>query len=422
LEQLLASPTNLATEASLAAWLDDNKVSFVVTSHGMKQLLPKLTTAIRAMQEVLRQTQGENGQFAADAMNLYLDFFTAAQSEVEQFGLGLRIDSAQNIDVAKFVQFTPGGACAQWAAKAKPAAQDLLTGLPDDPYSFAMGGIMSHGATEHLMRFSVKMMQSNPRLNLSAEQAQKYVEISTGAMRGVRSMAMLLGVAEPGTGLYGNTTVVLGVDDAQQYLDNYEKTLAAMRELAQETKSPVIPVVTSDRITVDDTEALEVSTEFPDVKQLMPPGGPDPQKMMRLVTGAEGKLKIYVAPADDHTVVMAYTSLDNLKAAIEFYHSKQPGLSSEAGVAQVASKLPPGAQWVAYVSLSGIAKAAQQFASTFSGAPATAIPDFPESPPLGIAAKVSPSGLEGHLVVSAETLRAIGDVVSKFRSSNSPQQ
>lgn len=422
LEQLLGATTNLSTDAAVAAWLDANQVSFVVTPHGMQQLLPKLTDGIRAAQENLRQVQAEQGQIAADALNMYLDFFTAVQSEVDRFGVGLQIDSAQNIDVVKHVRFAPGGACAQWAANAKPAAEDLLAGLPADPYVAAIGGVMPQGAIESLMKFSVKMMQSQPMFNLSAEQAQEYADISTEAMSGVRSMAMLLGVAEPGTGLYGNTTAVMTVDDAQQYIEGYEKTLAAMREFAQEAKSPLIPVVTSERIKVDDTEVLEVSTDLSDMQQFWPPGSPDPQRMMQLLTGREGKLKVYVAPADEHTIVMAYTSVENLKTALEFCRSNQPGLSSGAGVAQVASKLPPGSQWVAYLSLSGVVKAAQRVTSTLSGGSATWIPDFPECPPLGIAAKVSPSGAEGHLVVMEDTLRAIGDVVAKIRGSGSPQQ
>ena len=117
--------------------------------------------------------------------------------------------------------------------------------------------------------------------------------------------------------------------------------------------------------------------------------------------------------------MMAYTSLERLKAALDFYKSKQPGLSGDAGVAKVAAALPPGSQVVAYASLSGVAKVAQQFAAMLPGGRATAIPDFPDSPPLGIAAKVSPSGAEGHLIVTAETLRAIGDAVAKARGAAS---
>lgn len=426
LEQFLASTENLATDASLAAWLDANQASVVVTSQGIKQLIPKLTSGIRALQTQLRQTGGEQGQSAADAFNLYLDLFTAAEPEVEQLSVGLRIDSAQTVDLAKRVQFTPGGAWAQWAATAEPATEDLLAGLQAGPFVVAAGGVIPPGTMEHMMKFSVQMMQNQPMFKLTPEQAKRYAELSTGAMSGAQSMRMLVGVAEPGTGLYGNTSSVMTVDDSKRFLEGYEKSLAAMREFAQESKSAAIPVATSQRIMLGETEALEVSMDLPDMKQFMPPGSPDPQKMMQLFVGGDGKLKIYIAPADEHTVVMAYTSLERLKAALDFYKSKQPGLTGDAGVAKVAASLPPGSQAVAYVSLSGVAKAVQQFATMLPGVPAGAIPELPDSPPLGFAAKVSPTGAEAHLIVTAETLRAVGDVVAKARGAapgpNPPQQ
>ena len=163
-------------------------------------------------------------------------------------------------------------------------------------------------------------------------------------------------------------------------------------------------------------EALEVSMTLPQMKQLTTQGGPDMQRMMELMFGAQGELKIYVAAADAHSVVMAYTSPERLKAALDFYRSKQPGLSRDAGVAKVAAALPAGSQVVAYVSLGGVAKAAKQFATMFPGGQSV-IPDFADSPTFGIAAKVSPAGAEGHLVVTAETLRVIGAAVAKARGA-----
>ncbi len=48
-----------------------------------------------------------------------------------------------------------------------------------------------------------------------------------------------------------------------------------------------------------------------------------------------------------------------------------------------------------------------------------AIPEFADSPPLGMAVKFSSAGAEGHLVVTAETLRTIGDAVAKARGAAS---
>jgi hypothetical protein len=266
-----------------------------------------------------------------------------------------------------------------------------------------------------LMKLSVKLMQDQYGFRLTPEQAQKYVELSTDMMRSVRSMRMVLGVPEPGTGLYGNTSVVMVVDDSPRFLNFYEKSLSAMSQLAQETKSPVIPAATSKRIPLGEAEALEVTMDLPDMKGFWPSGGPDLQSIMQHMYGASGQLKIHLASADAHTILMSYTSLERLKASLDFYKSRRPGLSGDAGVAKVAAAMPAGSQFVAYISLSGVAEVVRQFTTAFAGGRASAIPDFPNCPPIGIAAQIAPLRIEGHLIITAETLRTIGDTVANTR-------
>jgi len=415
LEHVLAATTNLATDTSLAEWLDTNKASMVVTSGGLKLFAPKLTAGIRAMQGQMRQMGGEQGQTGADALDMYVQLFSAMEHEVGQFGIGLRIDAAQTIDLVKRIEFMPEGAWAKWAVDVKPATEDFLAGLPAEPFVMAMGGVVPPGLMEPLMKYSVRMMQDMPMYKLTPEQAEKYAKLSMGAMSGMTSMQMVVGLSEPGTGLYGNTTAVFTCEDSQHLIDGYEKTLAALREFSDEVKNLAIPVATCQHVKLGETDVLEVSMDLSHMNQLTPPGGPDLQKMMQMMMGPGGQMKIFLAPADEHTVVMCYTSLERLKSAIDFYKSKQQGLTSDANVVKVAAMFPRGSQFVGYFSLGGMADIVRQFTAAMPGAPSAAIPDFPDSPPLGMAAKVSPSGVEGHLIVTAETLRAIGEVVAKFR-------
>jgi hypothetical protein len=416
LEKFLTSTTNLTTDASLAAWVGENRVSVVITSRGVKQSLPKLTDGVRAIQAQMRRAGGPNGQPTADALNLYVDLFTAAENELEQFGVGMRIDSAQTVDLVSRAQFTASGKWSKWVANAKPTAEDLLGGLEAKPFVFAMGGSVPQGAMEEVMKVSVKIMQNQPAYKLTPEEAKKYADLASGMMKGVKSIRMMMGVTEPGDGLYGNTTIVMTVDDTKGFLDSYEKSLVAMHKFAVDINSPAIPVATCQRTKVGDIDALEVSMAMPKLPSIARPGGPDPQEMMKLFIGGDGKLTYYVAPADEHTVVTAYISPERLKEAIESYKSKKPGLSADADVAKVAAKLPAGSQLIGYMSFNGMAKTAKQIMAAVPGAQGAMIPDFPDSPPFGFAAKFSPTGVEGHWIVTSETLRTIGDVVAKTRA------
>jgi hypothetical protein len=426
LEQFLASTSSLTSDAQLAVWLDANKASVVVTPRGIKQFLPKLTSGIRDIQAKLRAMDEANGQTAAAGLELYANLFAAAEAEVEQFSLALRVDSAQTVYLTKRVQFNPGGIWAKWAAKTEPLDGDLLAGFPAEPFIVAAAGAFPSGAMDGLMKLSVKLMQDQPGFQLTPQQVQKYVELSTGMMRQVRSMRIVLGLPKPGTGLYGNASVIMAVDDAARFLKDYEKALSGMSQLAQEAKNPVIPTATSKRIALGETEALEVTMDLSAMTAFWPSGGPDPKMIMQHMFGADGQLKVYLAPADEHAVLMTYTSIERLKATLDFYGAKQPGLSDDPGVAKVAGALPAGSQFVAYISLSGVADVVRQVATAFPGGKASAIPDLPDCPPIGIAAKVAPLGIEGGLVVTADTLRAIGNTVAKARvaapGTSSPQQ
>jgi len=413
LEQVVSATTNLASDASLAAWLDANQASAVVTSSGIQLSIPKIIAGIRAIQGQMRQMGGEQGQPGADALEMYVQLFSAAEPEVEQFGVGVRVDSSRAVGLVSRVQFTPDGDWAKWAAGVKPAAVDYLAGLPAEPFVMAIGGVVPPGLMEPWMKYSAQVMQKMPMYKLTPEQAEKYAKLSMGAMSGVTSLRMVIGTSEPRAGFYGNTTAVFTCEDSQRLIEGYEKTLAALREFADEVKNSAIPVATCQNVQLGETDVLEVSMDLSYMNQLTTPGGPDPQKMMQMMMGPGGQMKIFLAPVDGHTIVMCYTSLERLKSAIDFYKSKQRGLSSEADVATVAAMLPEGSQFVAYFKLGGMAKVVQQFAAAIPGARPAAIPDFPDSPPVGMAAKVSSSGVEGHLIVTAATLRAVGDVVAK---------
>ena len=417
LEAFLADKTNFASDASLAAWHDANKASLVITSHGLAQALPKLIAGIRTAQAQMRKVPGPQSQTAADSLNLYVDFLTAATPEVEQFALGVRINAAQTIDLIKRIQFVPSGAWAKWAVGVPPATEDLLAGLPAGAFMAVAGGIVPQGSMDHLMKFSVQMIKQNPAFHLTPEQADKYLQLSSGSMRHVRSMRMRLGLTNPGAGIYSNTTALMTVDDSKAYIDDYEKSLVAMGKFGQEVKSPLIPVPDVKRTKLGDIQVFEITMDMASAIQATTPGGPDIHALMRTVAGPEGKFKVFVAPADEHTIIMAYTSLDLLKSAIESYKSHDPGLAADPSVAKVTAMLPPGSQLVAYVDVSGVVQAMQQFFAALPNVPAMKLPDLAPSPPLGMAAKVTATGVEGHLVITAETLRSFGDAIAKFRQS-----
>jgi hypothetical protein len=137
---------------------------------------------------------------------------------------------------------------------------------------------------------------------------------------------------------------------------------------------------------------------------------------MKLFLGEDGVMKVYMAAADEHTVITAYFSPDRLKEAIDFYKSKQPGLSNDPNVVQVVDKMPAGSQVVVLMSLSGIVQMGKQAAMLMGGPGAAFMPEIADSPPLGFGGKLSAAGVEAHVVITADTLRSIGDGITNMRA------
>jgi hypothetical protein len=416
LNQFLAASKNLGADTALSNWLNDNKVGLTITSVGLKKLVPMLVARIKATQTRILQQPIPNAQQAASAFNLYVDFLTAAAPEVDQFALGLRVNPDQTVGLVEQVKFTHGGKWSQWSAGAKSGAADVLAGLPAGPFVAAGGGVIPPGAIEGLTKFQVSALQNNnPSFKLTPEQAQRYAEIMSGPMHGLRSMRLLFGVAEPAAGLYSNVTIALGVDDARKHIEAYEKSLASLREFASEAKIPALANSTANHINIDGVDAIEATTDVKLISELSPQNGPNFEKMMHLWIGPSDQAKMCIAPADEHTVLLTYGSPEHLKAALDFYKSHDPGLSADAGIAKTAAALPKNAQMAAYVDPSGVLSIAKQFVSTMAGPNPAVIPEIAAAPPLGIAGVLSPSTAEGYLVIPADTLRAIGDAIAKAR-------
>ena len=84
-------------------------------------------------------------------------------------------------------------------------------------------------------------------------------------------------------------------------------------------------------------------------------------------------------------------------------------------VSAVAEYLPKESQLVAYLDLGGVAQVVKRLGGGEGGGPAEAFADLPACPPIGAAAYVYEGGAEGYLVITADTLKAIGETTAKAR-------
>jgi len=141
--------------------------------------------------------------------------------------------------------------------------------------------------------------------------------------------------------------------------------------------------------------------------------------MMEAFFGKSGKIDGWMAPADEHHVVMGYVNKDRLQKMIEAIKMGEPGLASDASVSKTAALLPKDALSIGYLSPQGAINFAKWMVAAVAppgvSSMESAIPEFPATPPIGFAVTSAPNELQTVLVLPAEVLKAIGQYVGTIR-------
>jgi hypothetical protein len=426
LKKALAAPSRVSKElAPLQKWLAENDAGIVVTRAGVEVLCGKVQAQIRKTREFLGsfgdESVKEQMKAAVAVFEIYEKFFKTAEENVQTYAAAVKIDGQGNVYLVSRLRGTRNGALAKALAEVDAPAGNLLAGFPAGPFVAAGGGVLPKGLMEGMIDFSIQMMKAAPQLyGLSDEQAGKLSEVSRLSMAGIRGMSMFLGVGKAGDPLLSNMVVTVAVEDSATYLKNYRKYLEAANELMKGAKGPMFSMMGGaelKEITIDGVSALELRMGIPKMPETVGQPGVE-TKMMEAFFGPGGKMVAYLAFADDHTVVMAYTSKESLLESLQAVKNAKAGLSGDAAVAKTTALLLPRPHWVGYWSPKGTVDFVARFIPKVAPEEAKPpkIPPFPETPPVGFAAKATKGELECQLVAPAATVAAIAQYVEQLQA------
>lgn len=399
----------------LQQWIGDHDVYGVVMTSAIKQGIG----AIRAgMQQARQAFPADNDQFkmVATVFEIYDKVFATLENEVTHFGFGLRVNDNGALFVNSYTAFIPGGSLAQAGKDARPPETSPLAGLPAGPFVFAGGGAIPEAWLKPLIAFSAQSMQSlaGPGAEpLTEEQLETLQESMAKSMEGVRSIAFAVGTLRPGGSIYDNMSGVMKVDNAPAYIKNYEQAVRQMTEMFKKVNNPLLQSYELGHEKVGGVEALTLSM---DISAALQAGGNEPgaQKMMELLFGKEGKIKAYVGPADKTTVALGYSKevFDEVLASSK---NKSRSLASDPNIEKTQRLLIKDAQWVGYMSPQGVLEFAKTIVQAAAPGGAPQLPSFPETPPIGFAARMTGEGLETTLVLPGEFLEGAGAYVQQVQ-------
>jgi hypothetical protein len=227
-------------------------------------------------------------------------------------------------------------------------------------------------------------------------------------------MAFRFGTIQPGKSIYAGMTAAMQVDNAEEFLDRYEKSIREMSAAFKESKNPFFQSYEVAKAKVGGTEALKVTMDMSAMLKELP--DPNAQQMIELMVGKGGKLTAYLGAAGKNHVIMAYGE-DSFAEAIKSANKKGASFMSQPEILTTLKLLPQESQWVAFFSPQGMVEFARTMMQNIAPQQAGALPAFPATPPVGLGAKMTEQGLSTSLAIPKQVLKSAGGYAQQIQQN-----
>ena len=393
----------------------DHDITAVLSADGVKVLTSLGRKGLEEAKAVLRKQSGEDNPALA-GIEVYVQLLKAIEAEVAAFAGGLKLEEGGALRVNEWVWVQPTGKIAPILRDMKPYDGDLLAGLPNIPYVVAFGGFLPSGAVEPMMDFSRNMMKAMPQLyGLTPEQVDRMMDLAVKYFPDLHGMSFLLGVGQEDGPLYSEMLGAMQVSDAPAYVANYRKYWTELDDVIGEAEGSFLKDAEVEDVKMDDLSVLKISMPIPGLQGLKLPNQGELDALMEKFYGPGG-LTMYVAAANENTVLMAYTEMALLRAAVQAITDGTKQISRDRHIVATSKHLPAGAHMVGYWSPSGTIAFANRMLRLMSGAEeGIQLPAFPDTPPVGWAMTATPSVVKFNTVVPAEISEAAGSFVEQVK-------
>lgn len=396
-------------------WISTHDAAGIVFQPGIKELTSKGQNWLNTAKMMLGAA-GDQGKQALAAFEMYGKLLEAADKEVSAFGIGLALDKQNVLRLTSRTALVPEGNWAKVVGKSPAPKENPLVDLPNDPYMFAGGIALSEEMVNNMKKISFDLMKSMPDLyGLSSEQIDKMISQLEPQFKGAHAMSIILGTGKSDEPLYANMLNITKVDNTATYMANMEKYFQQYNELIKNSKSPLLKPLEVEKSEVAGVQGFQVKMELPKPQGPMPP---QYDKMMQAMLGSAGSMVFWIAPADEHTLVTGYVNKKLMERTMADIKQKKPGLVENAELKKTVALLPADAPAVAYLSPQGTIDFVKRMIAAIlppGMQDRVTIPEFPATPPLGLAIQSAPNEIDTTLVVPAEFLKALGQYINHVR-------
>jgi hypothetical protein len=415
---LAATPAMPADLAPLSEWLASTDVAIGITRSGVE----RFTALARRQAADGRQQAAAAGnspelrelQQTMQQLDQMVQFLGA---EMQAGAVGLTIDDATNVRLAKRVLLSQAGVLAS-LAEAQPLPKSPLANFSSGPFVIAGGGPLPPGFGDAFARLTRRFVEQLPAgqgyEGLKPNDWEKLEQSYRDSVAGLTSAAFVLRPGEKEEGLLSNYFFASKSSGSQQYLESFRKSLQLQNEVMEAAENDLSLPYEISSVNVADKPAVlgvaDVAAAAAD------PNVPGVDPLMKTIFGPDGKMRIYAVAADAETAVIGSAAEEKLAKAVTFALNGEDSLAGEWTVDATTKLLDPKAPWIALVSPQGlvawISRGVQTWAATFGGD--IKIPPFPATAPIGFSFNLASGQFHSEVVVTEETLNDIAEYVSQF--------
>ncbi len=223
----------------------------------------------------------------------------------------------------------------------------------------------------------------------------------------VKSVAVLSQPGEPPQPVYTNNFTVLRVESSKTFAEQADEVMRLWNKASRDAKGGTHEVFDVNETKVGEHAAKEYSLDVAAMDG--GPALPEVRQAMEKLFGAGGKLRVWIVPVDDETVLLATATEEQAGAAVKLLERKQPMDWQGSEFAAASLLTPSEGDWRVFVDAHRYTDWARRESMAMIGVPVVGGPlvfDFPASPPLALAASIHDGEVWLDGAVLAATIRS----------------
>jgi hypothetical protein len=433
-QMLAAAPNPPSNLAAWSAWIDSNDIAAVLLPTGLRAVYywaaaTRRTTPQNAANNPLGF--GQPGQpddpFGAPADNaessddLIADLRIAlgkwlasspllakSLAQTKLFGCGLRLDDRGNLHADLRVLASEYMAWARVKDK-----------WPSPPALYEGGNFVLNG-TGYLPRPLVPIVAGAYVRNLidDLKSEEGMVLADAGAQfhrvveRAAADVESLLVLTKPGReeqAVYTNDFLVVHAASADTFANNAREVMRIWNVMNRDAQAQTRLVFDVEDVKFGDRTATKYSLDIAAADGA--PELPEIRQAMEQLFGPGGKLTLWIVPVDEHNVLLATATNDQVAAALKVLDRQRPVDWSGEEIAAVNRDLSADADWRLFFSPHhyNAWHRRQMDAITGPVIGGPIVKDFPSSPPIGFAGGVRDGEIWINAVVPPDTTKAASE-------------